>query len=529
MLFTSYQFIGFLAVLFLLYYLLPRKWQWGLLLLASLAFYAAGGVQYLAFVLVTTVSSYVMACLMGRMREREDAYVAEHRETLDKETRKAYRAKEKKKRLRVLLCGIVLNFGILAVLKYTAFAVTGVNSLLGIFGGKPLAVPSLLLPMGISFYTFQTMGYLLDVYRAKAAPEKNPFRFALFVSFFPQMVQGPISRFGDLAPELFTPHAFDSKQVTFGLQRILWGYFKKLVIADRILVAMNTMLDAPESYRGVYTVLLILLYSVEIYADFTGGIDITIGVAQVLGIRVAENFRHPFLSRSTKEYWNRWHITMGTWFTDYVFYPMSVCPSMLKLNKWARKHLGNKVGSRIPVYLTTTVTWFLTGLWHGAGWNFIVWGLLNCLVILVSDECKPLYRRFHAKFPTLEQKKGYGAFCAVRTFLLMGLIRSLDCYRNVGTTFRMWGSMLTTWNWGDLFSGGLLQLGLDTADYIILAVSVVILCGINLLSVKKSVRERLYGRPALSAVLCGGLLIAILLFGAYGVGYDATQFIYNQF
>ncbi|MBQ8345723.1 MAG: MBOAT family protein [Clostridia bacterium] len=530
MLFTSYAFIGFLGILLLLYYLLPRRMQWKLLLAASLVFYSAGGVQYLTFVLVTATSSYGIARLMGQSRSREDTYVSEHRETMDKESRKAYRAKGKKKRLRILLVGLCLNFGILAVLKYTAFAVTGVNSLLGLFGGAQLAVPSLLLPMGISFYTFQTMGYLMDVYRGKAEPEKNFFRFTLFVSFFPQMVQGPISRFGALAPELFAEHSFDGKQVTMGLWRILWGFFKKLVIADRILIAMNTMLDAPENYQGAYTVLLILLYSVDIYADFTGGIDITIGTAQALGIRLAENFNHPFLSRSTKEYWNRWHITMGTWFTDYIFDPLSVSPAMLKLNRWGRKHLGNHVGSRLPVYLTTAVTWFLTGLWHGAGWNFIVWGMLNCLVLLVSDECKPLYRRFHYRFPKLEGNAGYGAFCVTRPFLLMGLIRSLDCYRNVGTTFRMWGSILTTWNWGGLLTGGLFRLGLNGSDFVILGVSVAVLCAVNGISAKKGgLREKLYERPVLAAVLCSGLLVAVLLFGNYGVGYDAQQFIYNQF
>ncbi len=528
MLFTSYGFIAFLCLLFLAYYCVPKRAQWGLLLGASYIFYAFAGWGCLVFILITTLSAYVIARLMARESRREGTYLTEHRETMEKEERKAYRAKAKKKRFHILLCGLILNFGILAVLKYTGFALHNVNAILGWFGSDGVAIPDLLLPMGISFYIFQTMGYLIDVYRGKTEAERNPARLALFVSFFPQLVQGPISRHSDLASQLYTPHSFDCRGFTYGLQRILWGYFKKLVVADRIVGAMRVLLEEPDSYRGVYVALLILLYSIQIYADFTGGIDITIGIAEALGIRLKENFMRPFSSKSTKEYWNRWHITMGSWFTDYVFYPISVCKPMMKLSKWSRKALGTTVGKRVPVYLATIVTWFLTGLWHGASWNFIVWGLLNCLVILVSQELEPLYARFRKKCPRLTASRGYGKWMAVRTFLLMGLIRSLDCYRDVPTTFRMWGSMLTTWNWGTL-PQRISELGLRLSDGIILLLGCLLMAAISTLSAKRSVRERLYEKPILSWTLCGGLFVVVLLFGAYGIGYDATQFIYNQF
>lgn len=528
MLFTSYGFVAFLFALFVVYYTVPRRAQWGILLVASYVFYAFAGLDCLVFILVTTASSYLVARLMGRETRKEELYLGEHRETMEKDERKRYRASVKKRRFGILLCGLILNFGILAVLKYTAFVVTNVNSVAGLFGAREFDVPDLLLPMGISFYIFQTMGYLIDVYRQKTEVEKNFFRLALFVGFFPQLVQGPISRHGDLAPQLYAEHRFCARSFTYGLQRILWGYFKKLVIADRILVAMKTLLSAPEDYRGAYVVLLILIYSVQIYADFTGGIDITIGIAEALGIKLKENFDHPFSSRSTKEYWNRWHITMGTWFTDYVFYPISVCKPMMKLSKFSRRVFGNNVGKRIPVYLATTVTWFLTGLWHGAGWNFIVWGLLNCAVILVSQELEPLYSRFRKRFSRLTASRGYGCFMAVRTFLLMGLIRSLDCYRDVGTTFSLWGSMFTVWNWSEMLLG-LSALGLKISDLVILAVGIAVMALVSSISAKGSIRERIYDRPVLSWTLCGALLVAVVMLGAYSIGYDASQFIYNQF
>lgn len=528
MLFTSYEFLAFLCVLFLLYYCIPKRMQWGLLLIAGYVFYAFAGWECLVLIGVTTLSSYIVARLMGRSRRKEESYLSEHRESMTKEERKQYKASGKKRRFSILLVGLVLNFGILAVLKYTGFVLYNWNTLMGAFGQSGIRVPDLLLPMGISFYTFQTMGYLIDVYRGKTEVEHNLAKLALFVSFFPQLVQGPISRHHDLAEQLYTPHRFDRRGFTYGLQRILWGYCKKLVIADRILGTMKLLVSSPEQYEGAYVVLLILLYSAEIYADFTGGIDITIGIAEALGIRVKENFRHPFSSKSTKEYWNRWHITMGTWFTDYVFYPLSVCRPMMRLSKWSRKRLGNCVGKRVPVYLATVVTWFLTGLWHGAGWNFIVWGLLNCLVILVSQELEPLYARFHKAFPKLTASGGYGKLMAVRTFLLMGLIRSLDCYRDVPTTFRMWGTMLTVGNWGEMLHE-LPALGITVTNGIILAVGCLLMAVVGKLSQQGSLRERLYDRPILSWTLCGALFVGVVLFGAYGIGYDASQFIYNQF
>ncbi len=532
MLFTSYEFLAFLAIAFLAYYIVPKKWQWVVLLCASYTYYYLAGAEYLAFILITTASSWLISMAIRGVSIGTNDYIESHRDEMDKEERKAYKAARKKRSFLILCAGLVFNFGIIAVLKYGAFAIRNTNALLHLFGVENgFSVPSLLLPLGISFYTFQTMGYLIDVYRGKVEAERNPLKLALFVSFFPQLLQGPISRYGDLAEQLYASHKFNGSVFFSGMQRILWGYFKKLVIADRILVVMKTLLGDAGQYDGVYVLLLILLYSVEIYADFTGGIDITIGIAEAMGIKVKENFKHPFTSKSTKEYWNRWHITLGTWFTDYVFYPLSVCRPMQAISKKSRKLFGNAIGKRVPVYIATIATWFLTGLWHGASWNFIVWGLLNCLVILVSQELEPLYKKFRARFPRLVVSGGYGVFMMARTFLLMGVIRSLDCYRDVSLTFYKWGTMFTVWNVGELFDGGFEKMGvsLDSALIVILALALV--CAVNVILIKKGkdLRPLFAERPWISYSAFAALLVATLLFGAYGVGYDASQFIYTQF
>ena len=527
MLFTSYTFIAFMAAVLVLYYLVPKKWQWPLLLVASYIFYWCADPMYLIFIGVTTVSTYIISRLLEKVNTQQKTYLKEHKAELSKEEKKAYKNKMKQKKWHLLLICLILNLGILSVTKYTNFVINNINAFLS--GDSKLGLVNMIVPMGISFYTFQTMSYIIDVYRDKQVVEKNFFKLALFVSFFPQLVQGPISRFGDLSKTLYEPHKFDGKTVSYGIMRILWGYFKKMVIADRLITGVTALIGSTE-YTGTYVFVAMLFYAFQLYCDFTGGIDITIGIAQAMGIKLAENFTLPYFSTNIKEYWNRWHITMGTWFTDYIFYPISVCKPMLKLSKWSREHLGNAIGKRVTVYLSSFAVWLTTGIWHGAAWNFIVWGLMNWMVIMVSQELEPLYAKFHNKFH-LKGKPAYTVFEVIRTILLMSAIRMFDCYRDVPLTFKMLGSMFTRFNIDILWNGALLQLGLTGADYILLAVCLLVVLGVSLFKVKHgSVRDALYAKP--KGVFYGVmalLFVVILIFGAYGIGFDSSQFIYNQF
>ena len=541
MLFTSYEFIGFVILLVALYYVLPKKAKWPLLLLGSYVFYFFAGWKFLFYIAGVTVITYIAGLLISSNKKKADARFSEMKaleksgegspEEVGKEARKRFKEEQKKKRRRIMAIGITLALLILAVVKYTNFTIYNINGILSAFHApKRINFLTIALPMGISFYTFQAVGYVIDVYRDRHEAQKNFFKYALFVGFFPQLVQGPISRYGDLSKELFTPHTFQGRVLERGLQRVIWGYFKKLVIADRILPAVNTMIDTPENFKGAYVFLVMMFYALELYADFTGGIDITIGIAEMLGIPVKENFERPFFSKNIAEYWRRWHITMGTWFTDYIFYPISVSGPMLKLSKWSRTHLPEKMGKRLPVYLASFVVWFTTGIWHGASWNFIVWGLGNFVVIMISQELEPLYAKFHKKVNT-DGSTAYKSFQIGRTILLMSALRLFDCYRDVPLTFKMFGTMFTTWNWNTLGNGTLLHLGINRADYVILALGTILMFVVSMIARSGSVRDKMEkkipfaGRWAIFTVL----LLVIVVFGAYGLGYDASQFIYNQF
>lgn len=529
MLFTSYEFIGFLIVTLILYYALPKKFQWQWLLISSLVFYYLCDVKYLIFILATALTIFLIAKKIQDLSDTQSRYFKDNKETLSKDEKKVYKATTKKKQWRLLLLALFINIGILAVLKYTNFAISNINNVTGLFGGEPLSFVNLVLPMGISFYTFQAVGYIIDVYRGTQKAQTNFFKFALFVSFFPQLVQGPISRFSDLGKTLYGPHDFDATVFFRGLQRVLWGYFKKLVIADRILVAVTAIIKDTEQYSGAFVFVGMIFYAIELYADFTGGIDITIGIAESMGITLKENFNRPFFSKNIKEYWNRWHITMGTWFTDYIFYPVSVCKPMLKISRFSRAHFGDFIGKRVPIYLSSFIVWFTTGIWHGASWNFIVWGLGNWVVIMVSQELEPFYRFFHSHV-NVKNNRLWHLFQVGRTFLIMSALRTLDCYRDVPLTFRMFGTMFTKGNWGILFDGSLLNLGLSITDYVILFAGVIILISISLIQRKRPIRESTgtLSYP-LRFLMYFGLFLVVLLFGAYGIGYDQSQFIYNQF
>ncbi|MDV3429557.1 MAG: MBOAT family protein [Bacillota bacterium] len=530
MLFTSFRFILFLAVLFAVYYTIPKKYQWMMLLAASYLFYFFAGAKYILYILATTISAYLIGWKIGTLQKTQTDFLKLHKDEISKDEKKAYKTSIKSKKWKWLLLCLFFNFGILAVLKYGNFVISNVNFIFNSSGsGRQLSFLNLALPLGISFYTFQIMGYVIDVYRGIYPSEKNPFKLALFVSFFPQLIQGPISRFNDLSKTLFKEHSFDSRNLSFGLQRITWGFFKKVVIADRIIAAVNTIFKDPETYQGSFVFVGMLFYAFQLYADFTGGIDITIGIAEVLGIEVKENFERPYFSKSITEYWRRWHITLGTWFKEYVFYPVSVCRPMLNLSKFSRKHFGESVGKRVPVYISTIIVWFITGLWHGASWNFIVWGLMNCAVILISQELIPFYRIFHNKF-NIKDAFPFRLFQVLRTVLLMSSIRLFDCYRNVPVTFIMFGTMFTKFNINIFFNGELLNLGLKITDYYVLIFSFLIIVTVSLIQRGGSVRERMENQMIFVPYLVYyALLIFILIFGAYGIGYDSSQFIYNQF
>jgi len=521
--FTSVAFIIFLAILILIYYLLPKKCQWVVLLVASYIFYLFAGVRYLAFILFTTITTYLVTVYMDGNNKKKDAYLAEHKKDMSKDEKKEYKHKMKVKNRIWFIITIAVNFAILFFCKALL-----VEPLRSAFSKGTLSFLTLGLPMGMSFYMFQSMGYVIDVYREKAEALKNPFKTALFTAFFPQLIQGPISKFEQLKDSLFSEHAFDRKQIAFGLERMLWGFFKKMVIADRIAVAVGS-LNSSEN-RGVAFFVMVMFYSIQLYADFSGGIDIAIGAAQALGITLPENFIRPLFSTNIADYWRRWHISLNEWMRSYIFYPITVSGPLLKFSVKARKKVG-KLGMRLPIYIGSVLCWLGTGVWHGFSLNFIIWGMLNCVIIVISEELAPLYEKFHNR-THLKGRIGYTVFEVIRTFLMMSIIRITDLFgNNMGDYFSRVASLFYTFNFNVLTDGTLMNLGLQARDYIIVACGVAVMYLVSGVQAKKgSVREQMLRIPrAARYAIIIAMLLAVILFGSYGMGYDQANFIYNKF
>lgn len=293
---------------------------------------------------------------------------------------------------------------------------------------------------------------------------------------------------------------------------------------------MSALLEDPEYYTGGFVFVGMIFWAVQLYADFTGGIDITIGIAQVFGIQLEENFIRPFFSKNIAEYWRRWHITMGTWFRDYVFYPLSISRPMKNITTATKKKFGMGGAKRVAVYISTILVWLATGIWHGAAWHFVVWGLANGVIILLSEECTPLYKKFHKKFPKLGGSWGYRAFQVVRTFLLMCCLRLFDTYADLGLAVKQFVHMFTQFRWNQVTVQELVDLGLGRKDYLVVFLGVLLMFAVSMMGRGGSVREKISRKPY---VVRYGLFLILffvtLLFGIYGVGFDARQFIYNQF
>ena len=440
----SLEFLILLFVLLILYYLVPKKMQWICLLIASLFFYIYSDLKNIVFIGITSVTTWYASIVM--MKLTEQFQLEKKREGITKELRKQLKANMMKKKRIVLVATLLINFGILAYLKYWQVFYVNISKVL--YPNQDKSTLGLLLPLGISFYTFQSIGYLLDQYKEAYEPEKNYFKYLLFVSFFPQMIQGPINRFEDMKVQFFTEHYWNWEETKRALFLILFGVMKKFSIANLLADAISAILDAPTSdMPGSVIVLGILMYSAQQYADFSGGIDLVLGIAQLFGIIMAPNFRQPYFAVSLADFWRRWHISLGSWMRDYVFYPFALTKKMQKLGKWGISHLGKQIGRVLPACLGNILVFFIVGIWHGAELHYILWGLYNGIVIAISEMMAPLFVDWKVKLHIDERTKRYHLFCVLRTFLIVNIGWYFDrivkfsdcilCFKNTIMNFKV--------------------------------------------------------------------------------------------
>lgn len=428
---TSLVFILFFFASLIVYYIVPKKFQWVVLLVASLVFYIMSSTWGIFFVLITSGTVYGSTLWMDSIAKKQKAYIKENKAVLSREEKSVIKAEAKIKRKRIMIATLVLNFGILCVFKYSHFALDQVNGLASLFGLRTITDNiNLPLVLGISFYTFQSMGYVVESYWETVDVQRNYLKVLLFVSFFPQVTQGPISNYAQLSGELFKEHTFTYENYSRGFQRMVWGFFKKMVIADYLYPMVYDVFDNYNQYIGATCLLAAFGYSIEIYADFSGYMDIMCGVCEMFGIRLAENFERPYFSKSIAEYWRRWHITLGEWFKNYIYYPIGVSKWNRNLGKKLSAKFGRTVGKNLPATIALLVVWMTTGLWHGASWAYIAWGLVNGMFIIFSMWMEPVYDKVNTKLQVKKHRNLWKVFQVIRTFVLVTFIKVLP---EVGT------------------------------------------------------------------------------------------------
>ena len=490
MVFNSIEFLIFFPIVTLVYFVIPKKVRYIWLLIASYYFYMSWNPKYALLIVFSTVITYCSGLLLGRLQgEGKDA-----------------------KRKWCVALSLIINLGILAVFKYGNFLLINLSYLLSKIGiGVISCKLDLLLPVGISFYTFQALSYTMDVYRGKITPERNLLKYALFVSFFPQLVAGPIERSGNLLPQIRNIaeiKVWDFERVRDGFLLMMWGLFQKIVIADRVSVLVDQVINHYESYGFVEISIAVFLFAIQIYCDFGGYTNIARGAAKVLGFELMNNFRQPYLARNIRDFWRRWHISLTSWFTDYLYIPLG----------------GNRKGS-LRRYINILIVFAVSGLWHGASWNFVVWGLLHALLQIIGDIRNKIFRK-SSRFLSGKDTFSTRLRNVVITFVLVdfawiffvcsGLRHALQLIRQMFSGF---------------YTTGISELGLNEVNLWIAGIAILLLLAVDILHEKGLSVFALVQKQAVwfRWILYLGLIWAIVLLGIYGQAYDTSTFIYFQF
>lgn len=442
--------------------------------------------EYILLILLSTIINYSIGLLMGQKEKKEE--------------RKKY-----------LWLSLVANLGILFIFKYFNFFT---ESLIHIFDflGMDVWIPryNLLLPMGISFYTFQTLSYTIDVYRGTIKPEKHFGIFALYVTFFPQLVAGPIERSDRLLPQFYQEHKFNYENVTNGLKRMTWGFFKKIVIADRIAVMVNTVYNNPTNYQGLPLVIATLAFGVQIYCDFSGYSDIAIGAAKVMGFDLMENFKRPYFSKSISEFWRRWHISLSSWFRDYLYIPLG--------------------GNRVKVsraYFNLFFTFLISGLWHGASWTFVLWGALHGIYLVLGKVLEPLKRKLVEltglrKTPTIHK-----IFQILITNSLVMFSWILFRANTISDAFYIIKNLFVNFTVRPInILKTLFNMGLNNVDTPVIVLSVLILFFVSIIQRNHSITGLINKQHAILRYSVYYILLMYMIFFSY---IGNSQFIYFQF
>ena len=520
----SLSFVILWMLSFALYYLVPKKMQWYVLLVASILFYVIGLKGFPLNLLLTGLTTYGCGIYLQKKLEQEKA---ELKQCADKESKKLLKAAFQKKRKRVQILYFVFNLGLLVFYKYAVIALPFVESVTGTRVGF---LAKVIMPLGISFYTLTAIGYVVDAGRENCKVETNFLKILLFLSYFPAVTQGPFNRFSQMKEQFEQDHVFQYDRMLRGIQRFVWGAFKKLVIADRIGILVDRVygVDAA-SVPGSIFACATVFYMLQLYADFSGYIDMAMGVSETFDIMLPENFKRPYFAKSVAEFWRRWHITLGAWFKDYVMFSFVMSGLGRKIGK-AFKSKWNNIGKQVVPIIGTMLVWFFTGIWHGRTVSYMLWGIYYGVIMSISLILESTYAVWKEKF-RIKDGKLWALFGMVRTWLIVFVADVLIRSEDLAQSRTIYTSLLTRLHIGSLLSRKITSYGLSKYDFMLLIVVLFVWLVVSVLEERgKDVRTFLAARPMVVRWLCYyGIVLLLLITGIYGGSYDTAAFMYQSF
>lgn len=516
--YTTFSFfIIYFGITFVVYCLMPQKAKWCVLLLGSLIFYFISSKGHILLLLISSFIIYFSGLGLQKINEKS----IEAKKHASKDEKKIIKKKYSKQKYIITAISVTTLLSLLLISKYSGFFVETINSLF------PVNIKgiNIIQPLGISFFTLQSISYTVNVYNNKIEAERNPFKLLLYLTFMLTVVEGPIARYDTLGKQFANCKNADLESLSKGFTRVLWGLFKKIVIADRAVMLVSAVFDNSQSYSGSYIVLAIIFYTLQLYCEFSGVMDIMCGLGQMMGLTLPENFNHPFFAKSINEFWQRWHISLGSFLRDYIFYPLAFSGGIRALNVKTREKFNSYYANLIPTSVALFFVWFANGFWHGAGWKYIVYGLYYYILMMFGMFLEPIFEKVCTTVHINRKSKGYSIFQNIRTVVIVCigmLIFRADNLKIAGTMF---ASIFK------VTSGKASTIGLNKYDYAIIAIGVIALIAVAVIEEKGiNIKEKIYNMPyPLKASILMCALFSIIVFGAYGEGYGVVDLIYAGF
>lgn len=521
--YTTFSFfLLYFGITWLVYSLVPQKIKWCVLLAGSYVFYFISSKGHI----IPMVAASLIVWAIGLALQKLDKTCKLKRKQAEKAEKKAIRAKYNKYKCWVLWLGIISTVSLLLVCKYSNFFIDTTNAIFK----SSIANVKIVQPLGISFFVLQAVSYMADVYYGRVEAEKNPFRISLYLSFMLTVVEGPIARYGDLGVQLNTCKYATYEDVSKGFTRVLWGLFKKVVIADRAVILVSAVFDDPEKFNGIGILAGIAFYTLQLYCEFSGVMDVMCGLGSMFGIKVPENFARPFFAKTINEFWQRWHISLGTWLRDYIFYGISFSKAFKNLSAKAREKFNPYYANLIPTAVALFFVWFTNGFWHGSGWKYITYGLYYYVLMMLGLFLEPLFVKICKALKINRKSKPYALFQIIRTVIIVNFGMLIFRADDLKTAISMFKGIFTRFSISGFLSGGN-GFGLSKYDYLAIVVGFVLMVVVGLIQEKGiDIKDRIFKLPYLvKFVILMVFLFSIIIFGAYGEGYGVVDLIYANF